>query len=152
MHRREEYWGPDGEYLTWPPRSRLANRGTAQEYDPDRFLDDRVNKYLTPNPFIFLPFNAGPRICLGQQVCPYIIFFSACSPLTGRVVRVQRDVVLPDQALAALLSDGARAGGGALGLVAPEGVGERARAEGQGEVLAEDALDALFDRTSSVIC
>ncbi|PCH42843.1 cytochrome P450 monooxygenase pc-2 [Wolfiporia cocos MD-104 SS10] len=50
MHRRKEYWGPD-----------------AEEFDPDRFLDERVNKYLTPNPFIFLPFNAGPRICLGQQ-------------------------------------------------------------------------------------
>jgi len=50
MHRRTEYWGPD-----------------ANEFDPDRFLDERVNKYLTPNPFIFLPFNAGPRICLGQQ-------------------------------------------------------------------------------------
>ncbi|PCH37762.1 cytochrome P450 monooxygenase pc-3 [Wolfiporia cocos MD-104 SS10] len=50
MHRRPEYWGPD-----------------AQEFDPDRFLDERVSKYLTPNPFIFLPFNAGPRICLGQQ-------------------------------------------------------------------------------------
>ena len=37
-------------------------------FDPDRFLDDRVRKYLTPNPFIFCPFNAGPRICLGQQV------------------------------------------------------------------------------------
>ncbi|EMD40892.1 hypothetical protein CERSUDRAFT_111473 [Gelatoporia subvermispora B] len=50
MHRRPEYWGPD-----------------AEQFDPDRFLDERVNKYLTPNPFIFLPFNAGPRICLGQQ-------------------------------------------------------------------------------------
>lgn len=40
---------------------------TAEEFDPDRFLDERVHKYLTPNPFIFLPFNAGPRICLGQQ-------------------------------------------------------------------------------------
>ena len=47
---------------------------TAEEYDPDRFLDDRVNKYLTPNPFIFLPFNAGPRICLGQQVRPPVSF------------------------------------------------------------------------------
>ncbi|KAH7929018.1 cytochrome P450 [Leucogyrophana mollusca] len=50
MHRRKDLWGPD-----------------AEEFDPDRFLDERLQKYLTPNPFIFLPFNAGPRICLGQQ-------------------------------------------------------------------------------------
>ncbi|KAI0073816.1 cytochrome P450 [Panus rudis PR-1116 ss-1] len=50
MHRRKDLWGPD-----------------ALEFDPDRFLDERCSKYLTPNPFIFLPFNAGPRICLGQQ-------------------------------------------------------------------------------------
>ncbi|KAK0213265.1 cytochrome P450 [Desarmillaria ectypa] len=50
MHRRTDLWGPD-----------------ALEFDPDRFLDSRVHKYLTPNPYIFLPFNAGPRICLGQQ-------------------------------------------------------------------------------------
>ncbi|KAK7445176.1 Protein kinase alk2 [Stygiomarasmius scandens] len=50
MHRREDLWGPD-----------------VLNFDPDRFLDERVHKYLTPNPFIFLPFNAGPRICLGQQ-------------------------------------------------------------------------------------
>ncbi|KAJ3476584.1 hypothetical protein NLI96_g11058 [Meripilus lineatus] len=50
MHRRKDLWGPD-----------------AADFDPDRFIDDRLQKYLTPNPFIFLPFNAGPRICLGQQ-------------------------------------------------------------------------------------
>jgi len=50
MHRRVDLWGP-----------------TALEFDPDRFLDNRVKQYLVPNPFIFLPFNAGPRICLGQQ-------------------------------------------------------------------------------------
>ncbi|KAF5341462.1 hypothetical protein D9758_013949 [Tetrapyrgos nigripes] len=50
MHRREDLWGPD-----------------ALEFDPSRFLDERLHKYLTPSPFIFLPFNAGPRICLGQQ-------------------------------------------------------------------------------------
>ncbi|KAI0799694.1 cytochrome P450 monooxygenase pc-3 [Irpex lacteus] len=50
MHRRKDYWGPD-----------------AEEFDPDRFIDHRLHKYLTSNPFIFLPFNAGPRVCLGQQ-------------------------------------------------------------------------------------
>ncbi|KAG0700618.1 cytochrome P450 monooxygenase pc-3 [Suillus ampliporus] len=50
MHRRKDLWGPD-----------------ALEFDPDRFLDERLQKYLAPNPFIFLPFNAGPRICPGQQ-------------------------------------------------------------------------------------
>jgi cytochrome P450 len=50
MQRRKDLWGPD-----------------AALFDPDRFLDERLHKYLTPNPFIFLPFNAGPRICLGQQ-------------------------------------------------------------------------------------
>ncbi|KAJ7058362.1 cytochrome P450, partial [Mycena amicta] len=47
MHRRKDLWGND-----------------ADEFDPDRFLDDRVQKYLVSNPFHF---NAGPRICLGQQ-------------------------------------------------------------------------------------
>ncbi|KAJ7725998.1 cytochrome P450 monooxygenase pc-3 [Mycena metata] len=50
MHRRTDLWGPD-----------------ALEFDPDRFMDERLHKYLTPNPYIFLPFNAGARICLGQQ-------------------------------------------------------------------------------------
>ena len=40
----------------------------ADIFDPDRFLDARLQTYLISNPFIFLPFNAGPRICLGQQV------------------------------------------------------------------------------------
>ncbi|KAJ7148564.1 cytochrome P450 monooxygenase pc-1 [Mycena crocata] len=50
MHRRPDLWGPD-----------------AEEFSPDRFLDERLKKYLLNNSFQFLPFNAGPRICLGQQ-------------------------------------------------------------------------------------
>ncbi|KIK16473.1 hypothetical protein PISMIDRAFT_686262 [Pisolithus microcarpus 441] len=49
MHRRKDLWGPDADI-----------------FDPNRFIDERL-KYLTSNPFIFLPFSAGPRICLGQQ-------------------------------------------------------------------------------------
>ncbi|KAJ7069859.1 cytochrome P450 [Mycena amicta] len=50
MHRRKDLWGPD-----------------AEEFDPDRFLDGRLQKYLLKDAFKFLPFNAGPRVCLGQQ-------------------------------------------------------------------------------------
>ena len=70
MHQRKDYWGPDGKCD--PPHQDLAQKliiytPVAEEFDPDRFIDARLHKYLTPNPFIFLPFNAGPRICLGQQ-------------------------------------------------------------------------------------
>ncbi|KAF8896770.1 cytochrome P450 monooxygenase pc-3 [Gymnopilus junonius] len=51
LHRRRDLWGPD-----------------ALEFDPDRFLDQRLKTYLGANPLIFLPFSAGPRICLGQQI------------------------------------------------------------------------------------
>ncbi|KAJ7848078.1 cytochrome P450 [Mycena leptocephala] len=50
MHCRTDLWGPD-----------------ALEFDPECFLDERLYKYLVPNLFMFMPFNAGQRICLGQQ-------------------------------------------------------------------------------------
>ncbi|GJJ15855.1 hypothetical protein Clacol_010133 [Clathrus columnatus] len=49
MQRHEPYWGPD-----------------AHIFDPGRWLDARVQRYIS-NPFIFVPFNGGPRMCLGQQ-------------------------------------------------------------------------------------
>ncbi|KAH6889005.1 cytochrome P450 monooxygenase pc-1 [Coprinopsis sp. MPI-PUGE-AT-0042] len=58
IHTRKDLWGPD-----------------ADEFDPDRFIDDRVKKYLVPNPYIFIPFNAGPRICLGQQFAYNLMSF-----------------------------------------------------------------------------
>jgi Cytochrome P450 len=70
MHRRTDLWGPDG--ISPIDQSVLSNAKfrilLALEFDPDRFIDGRLRKYFTANPFIFLPFNAGPRICIGQQV------------------------------------------------------------------------------------
>ncbi|GJJ09820.1 hypothetical protein Clacol_004044 [Clathrus columnatus] len=43
MQRYEPYWGPN-----------------AHVFDPDRWLDARVQRYIS-NPFIFVPFNGGPR-------------------------------------------------------------------------------------------
>ena len=70
MHRRTELWGPDGTPIprVFDGLLTYSHCVPAEEFDPDRFLDARLQKYLSKNPFIFLPFNAGPRICLGQQV------------------------------------------------------------------------------------
>ena len=49
MHRRKDLWGED-----------------ADDFKPERWLDEKRVMELTKDPFRFLPFNAGPRICLGQ--------------------------------------------------------------------------------------
>ncbi|KAG0053286.1 hypothetical protein BGZ83_001386 [Gryganskiella cystojenkinii] len=47
-HRMKEYWGED-----------------ALDFDPDRWGPERVGSI---KPFMFVPFHAGPRICLGQNL------------------------------------------------------------------------------------
>lgn len=54
LHRSPKYWGP-----------------TASEFAPERFVsgtDGRYEAYYAKTPFVFMPFNAGPRSCLGQQL------------------------------------------------------------------------------------
>eukprot|EP00002_Diphylleia_rotans_P012349 TRINITY_DN2417_c0_g1_i1.p1 TRINITY_DN2417_c0_g1~~TRINITY_DN2417_c0_g1_i1.p1 ORF type:complete len:506 (+),score=106.55 TRINITY_DN2417_c0_g1_i1:57-1574(+) len=48
LHRTKEFWGPD-----------------ADKFDPGRFEGERIRAV---NSFAFLPFLAGPRICLGQNM------------------------------------------------------------------------------------
>ncbi|KAG8985262.1 hypothetical protein FRB95_004942 [Tulasnella sp. JGI-2019a] len=49
IQKRKDLWGDD-----------------ADAFDPLRWIDGR-EKDMTADPFRFIPFNAGPRICLGQQ-------------------------------------------------------------------------------------
>jgi cytochrome P450 len=52
-------------------------------------LDERVKKYLVADPFIFLPFNAGPRICLGQQFA-----YNETSVIVVRLVQAFKGISL----------------------------------------------------------
>lgn len=50
IHRRKDLWGED-----------------AEEFKPGRFLDPVCMKALAADPYRFMPFGGGPRICLGMQ-------------------------------------------------------------------------------------
>ncbi|KAF8340601.1 cytochrome P450 [Cantharellus anzutake] len=50
MHRRKDLWGED-----------------ADDFLPDRWLDEKRVQELNKDSFRFLPFNAGPRVCLGKD-------------------------------------------------------------------------------------
>ncbi|RXW17453.1 hypothetical protein EST38_g8392 [Candolleomyces aberdarensis] len=76
LHTSEDLWGPD-----------------AKEFDPDRWIDDRKQRYID-NPFMFMPFNAGPRICLGQQLA-----YNELSLIVVRFIQAFSSFTLDEAAL-----------------------------------------------------
>ena len=65
MHRRKDYYGED-----------------AEEFKPERWLDEvdpmtgETKKGLRPG-WEYLPFNGGPRICLGRKFSPRILLLNS---------------------------------------------------------------------------
>lgn len=52
LHRRKDIWGDD-----------------ADDFNPDRWLSSR------PPPWTFIPFGGGPRICIGQKLALFQIYY-----------------------------------------------------------------------------
>ncbi|GAB9462968.1 Cytochrome p450 [Globisporangium polare] len=50
MGRMEHLWGPD-----------------ALEFKPERWIDSKTGTLATMSPFKYVPFGAGPRVCLGKS-------------------------------------------------------------------------------------
>lgn len=50
MHRRKDLWGPD-----------------ADRFVPERWERPQAGRLAHAHPWSYLPFNGGPRICIGQQ-------------------------------------------------------------------------------------
>lgn len=50
IQRRKDLWGAD-----------------ALDFRPERWLEPETARRLAENPFMFMPFHAGPRLCLGQN-------------------------------------------------------------------------------------
>ncbi|KAG8917235.1 hypothetical protein FRC01_002588, partial [Tulasnella sp. 417] len=65
------YFSSAGMLCNWSVPSIHKHKGLwgedADKFDPERWIDPARARKVVENPFMFLPFNGGPRICLGQQ-------------------------------------------------------------------------------------
>lgn len=65
LQRRKEYWGED-----------------ADQFKPERWMEGK-----NPIPWTYIPFNGGPRICLGQQFA-----LTEASYVLARIVQTFSDI------------------------------------------------------------
>ncbi|KAK2766306.1 hypothetical protein FQN54_007823 [Arachnomyces sp. PD_36] len=63
MQRRPDLYPPPPNPLS--PTS--EKQGSVPYFDPSKFIPERWLSSWSPKPWQFIPFNGGPRICIGQQ-------------------------------------------------------------------------------------
>lgn len=69
VHRNPEFWGPDAEV-----------------FRPERWAEPNAGRIVN-HPWAYLPFNGGPRICLGQQYA-----LTEASYVTVRFLQTFKDI------------------------------------------------------------
>lgn len=66
IHRRTDLWGED-----------------AEEFKPERWFAEGSDRVHVSNPFAFVPFNGGPRMCLGQNLAYLLVSHTVVSLVRG---------------------------------------------------------------------
>jgi len=86
MHRRKDLWGED-----------------AEEFKPERF------QTALSHPYMFVPFHAGPQVCLGQNMAYREAKVLTCMLLRRfRFELVKDQVVVPRKSIVMPARDGVR--------------------------------------------
>ncbi|CAE6470356.1 unnamed protein product [Rhizoctonia solani] len=66
IHRRKDIWSED-----------------AEDFKPERWFTDNSKRVHVTNPFAFIPFNGGPRMCLGQNLAYLLVSHTIVEMVRG---------------------------------------------------------------------
>lgn len=66
IHRRRDIWGED-----------------AEDFRPERWFSEGSERVHVTNPFAFIPFNGGPRMCLGQNLAYLLVSHTIVEMVRG---------------------------------------------------------------------
>ena len=153
MHRRKDYWGPDGRFVSgYLARSLSLTLGVYQRHTS--ILNVSWMSVSTSTSPVTRSYSFHSTRDLVSALASRCVLRKKAVGLSGLcngthaahvicIVRVQRDVVLPHPPPAELLAHGARPLRAATRGACPFGMGARGGPEGEGEDYAQGTPDAV---------